>query len=74
MITVNHKHTANKSEVIQCFNAIAVVKDVTTAEWTDGIHQLDNALFILKTQVLSFEEIHFIITANKNPKNGIINI
>ena len=70
-MTVNHKQIANKSEVIQCFKAIAVVREVTTAEWTEGIHQLDKALFILNIQVLYFDKSHFITTAKKKAKNGI---
>lgn len=39
---LNPSANANRSECTPNFNPIAVVREVTTAEWTDGIPPLQN--------------------------------
>ena len=71
IMTVNAIARAKTSELIQCFNAIAVVNDTTTDEWTDGIHQLPKALRISTFPVVNFTEIPLIKTVTKNVIAGI---
>ena len=56
MITVNPKQIANKSDHTQYFKATDVVNEVTTTLWTDGIPQLDKALFKLNIQLFILEK------------------
>lgn len=71
MITVNPRLIANKSDETQYFNATAVVSEVTTAEWTEGIPQLPRAFFISNFPDAYIDENHLITTANKNAIDGI---
>ena len=72
-ITVNTIAKVKKSLVTQYFIAIAIVVDETSAEWTDGIHQLAKAFVNLNLPILIFEINHFIKTAIKKAIIGIIN-
>jgi hypothetical protein len=71
IITVNPKHTAKRSVSIPCFNPTAVVREVTTAECTEGIPPLESAFLRLNTPIFNFEANHFMITASKNASAGI---
>ena len=71
MITVNQRLIANKSDETPYFNATAVVREVTTAECTEGIHPLPRALLILNFQSVYIDENPFIITANIKAIDGI---
>ena len=74
IITVNHIQIANKSECTQYFKAIEVVNEVTTAECTDGIPQLQKALFKSIFQDLILEVIPFKTVANIKAIKGMYNI
>jgi hypothetical protein len=73
IITVNAIARAKKSDSIPCFSAIAVARDTTTDECTDGIPPLQNALIRSIFQVCSFTAIHFINTVTKNVIAGTNN-
>jgi hypothetical protein len=70
IITVKAIDIANKSELIQNFNATAVANETTTAECTDGIHQLHKAQAISILPVFIFIKIHFKRTVTTNATAG----
>lgn len=73
IITVNVIAIANKSWLTQYFIAIAVVKETTTEEWTEGIHQLQRDLDISIFQVFNLTKIHFKNTVTTKVIAGINN-
>jgi hypothetical protein len=70
MIIVNAIDIANKSVFIQCLIATAVAKATTTAECTDGIHQLHKAQAILNFQVFILIDNHFKKTVTIKATDG----
>jgi len=72
MITVKERDKAKKSDSTQCFIATAVAKAVTRAEWTEGIHQLQRALFKSIFPELYQVINHLSIIAKKNEIAGIV--
>jgi hypothetical protein len=71
IIIVKAKAIANKSEVISCFIAIAVVNETTTDECTDGIHPLQNERIKSIFPVCTLTAIHFTKTVTKKVIAGI---
>jgi hypothetical protein len=67
---VNAIASAKISELIQCFNAIAVVSETTTQECTDGIQPLPKACHISNLPVFTLIDIPFINTVTKNVITG----
>lgn len=71
MMTVKAAASAKKSDPTPYLMAIDEVSDITTAECTDGIHPLHNALFITKLHVFTHSLIPFKKTAAKKATIGI---